>query len=199
MNDDRSCGRRGRAKLQGETAGSNFRLRLKRTFDVLAAVIGLVVLAPLILAVSVAIKINSRGPVFVREPMYGYKRREIQVLKFRSTIALAEADGINSRVTGVGQVLRRTGIDGIPQLVNVLRGDMSIVGPRPYTSPQYLFDSGIEAMLGDVKPGLTGAEHITEYRDGLVPPEQRINDDLRYAKNWSLARDIEIILERLSS
>jgi lipopolysaccharide/colanic/teichoic acid biosynthesis glycosyltransferase len=197
MNDDRSRGMRSRAKVWRNEW--NFRFSAKRIFDVVAAVIGLVVLAPLILVVSVAIKINSRGPVFVREPVYWYKVRSIRIVKFRSTTGYAEADEadcVNSRVTLVGRVLRRTGIEGLPLLFNVLRGDMSIVGPRPYTSP-HLFDFDIDAMLGDVKPGMTGWERITENRDGFVPLERRINDDLHYAKHWSLTRDIEIILERL--
>lgn len=75
---------------------------------------------------------------------------------------------------------------------------MSIVGPRPYTNP-HLFDFDIDATLGDVKPGMTVWARITENRDGFVPLEQRINDDLHYVKHWSLAREIEIILERLLS
>jgi lipopolysaccharide/colanic/teichoic acid biosynthesis glycosyltransferase len=198
MNDDRSRGMRSRAKVCGYNTEWNFRFNAKRIFDVVAAVIGLVLLAPLILVVSVAIKINSRGPVFVREPVYWYKVRSIRIVKFRSTTGYAEADCVNSRVTLVGRLLRRTGIEGLPLLFNVLRGDMSIVGPRPYTNP-HLFDFDIDAMLGDVKPGMTGWERITENRDGFIPLERRINDDLHYAKRRSLARDIEIILERLLS
>ena len=95
---------------------------------------------------------------------------------------------MNSRVTQLGWVLRRTGISEPPQLFNVLRGDMSIVGPRSYGSPQHLFEIDV-AMLGGVRPGTTGRAQIAGYRDGFEPIEQRSNDDLHYAKNWSLARD----------
>ena len=166
----------------------------KRIFDIVAATIALLVLSPLILVVSVAIKLTSRGPVFIRERGYGYNNRAIQVLKFRCTTACTEANCINSRVTQVGQVLRRTGINGLPQLFNVLRGDMSIVGPHPYTGPRHLLDHRVVAILGDVKPGMTGRVQIADYRDGFEPIDQRINDDLRYARNWSLASDIAIIL-----
>jgi lipopolysaccharide/colanic/teichoic acid biosynthesis glycosyltransferase len=199
MGGNTSIGRRRRADVPGDGIVSTSGPCVKRIFDIAVATIALLVLAPLNLVVSVAIKVTSRGPVFIREPVYGYKNRAIQVLKFRSTTARAKDDCINSRVTRVGQVLRRTGIDGLPQLFNVLRGDMSIVGPRPYTSPQHLFDSGTVSMLDDVKPGMTGWQQITAYRDGFVPLDQRINDDLHYAKHWSLVRDIEIILKRLLS
>jgi lipopolysaccharide/colanic/teichoic acid biosynthesis glycosyltransferase len=196
MGENTSIGRRRRADVLGDSVVSTSGTCVKRIFDITAAAIALLVLAPLILVVSVAIKVTSRGPVFIREPVYGYKNRTIQVLKYRSTTTCAEDDCINSRVTKVGQVLRRTGIDGLPQLFNVLRGDMSIVGPRPYTSPQHLFDSGIVSMLNNVKPGMTGWRQLTACRDGFVPLEQRINDDLHYVQHWSLIRDIEIILKR---
>jgi putative colanic acid biosynthesis UDP-glucose lipid carrier transferase len=191
-----NIGRHGRGDVPGDGVVSTCRPSVKRIFDIVAATMALLVLAPLIFVVSVAIKLTSRGPVLIREPVYGYKNRAIRVLKFRSTTARTEDDCIISRVTRVGQVLRRTGIDGLPQLFNVLRGDMSIVGPRPYTSPQHFFDSGIVSMLDNVKPGMTGWRQLTACRDGFVPLEQRINDDLHYVKHWSLIRDIEIILKR---
>jgi len=196
MGGNTLIGRRRRADVLGDGVVSTSGPCVKRIFDIAAATIALLVLAPLNLVVSVAIKVTSRGPVFIREPVYGYKNRAIQVLKFRSTTARTKDDCINSRVTRVGQVLRRTGIDGLPQLLNVLRGDMSIVGPRPYTSPQHLFDSGIVSMLDNVKPGMTDWRQLTACRDGFVSIEQRINDDLYYVKHWSLIRDIEIILKR---
>ena len=96
-------------------------------------------------------------------------------------------------MTPVGRILRRTGIDELPQLLNVLRGEMSIVGPRPYTSRQDLFENRLMPLL-NVKPGMTGWSQITESREGLRTTEQRIIDDLHYVENWSLLLDIKIIL-----
>ena len=194
MGGNRSIGRHGRADVPRNSVVSTSGLGAKRIFDIVAATIALLVLAPLILVVSFGIKLTSRGPIFIRERGYGYNNRAVQVLKFRCTTACAEANCINGQVTQVGQVLRRTGINELPQLFNVLRGDMSIVGPRLYTRPQHFLDHRVVAMLGNVKPGMTGRVQIAEYRDGFEPIDQRINDDLRYARNWSLARDIAIIL-----
>jgi len=89
--------------------------------------------------------------------------------------------------------LRQNGIDELPQLLNVLRGEMSIVGPRPYTSRQYVFGKQIMPLL-NVKPGMIGWSQISESREGFRTTEQRINDDLHYVENWSLFLDIKIIL-----
>jgi putative colanic acid biosynthesis UDP-glucose lipid carrier transferase len=96
-------------------------------------------------------------------------------------------------VTPFDRILRRTGIDELPQLLNVLRGEMSIVGPHPYTSRQDLFENHFMPLL-NVKPGMTGLSQITEAREGFRTTEQRIKDDLHYVENWSLFLDIKIIL-----
>ena len=171
----------------------------KRAFDVFAATICLTLLCPLILVVSVAIKLNSRGPIFIRETEYGYNNRPIHVLKFRSATTCVKANCINSHVTQVGQVLRRTGIDRLPQLINVLLGDMSIVGPAPSPSPQHLHDYGLMPMLAGIKPGMTRGVQITEHHHGFDAMKQSIDDDLHYVMNWSIFLDIKIILAVLSS
>jgi lipopolysaccharide/colanic/teichoic acid biosynthesis glycosyltransferase len=167
--------------------------RVKRVFDIVVATVGLILLSPLILVVSAAVKLDSRGPIFVRETLYGYKNRAIQVHKFRSVKVSEVADQSNSHETRVGRVLRRTGIDEVPQLFNVLRGETSIVGPRQYIGRRDLFEHGHVPLLQDVKPGLTSSS------GGLRTTEQRINDDLYYVKNWSLLLDIKIILMTLVS
>ena len=170
---------------------------VKRVFDVFAAAIGLTLLSPLILVVSVAIKLNSRGPIFIRKTEFGYSNGPIHVLRFRS--ATARADCINSHVTQVGRVLRRTGIDLIPQLINVLLGDMSIVGPPPLPSPQHVHDYGLMPMLAGIKPGMTRGVQITKHRHEFDAMKQPINDDLHYVMNWSIFLDIKIILAALLS
>jgi lipopolysaccharide/colanic/teichoic acid biosynthesis glycosyltransferase len=96
-------------------------------------------------------------------------------------------------VTPVGRVLRRSGIDELPQLLNVLRGEMSIVGPRPYSCHQDLFENRV-IPLPDVKPGMIGSSQITEFREGLGTTDERINNDLHYVENRSLFLDIKILL-----
>jgi polysaccharide biosynthesis protein PslA len=118
----------------------------KRLADIATATLGLVLFSPLLLMASVAIKLDSPGPVVVRESRYGYKNRPIRILRFRLGKACAESDRTNSRVTRVGRILSQTGIDELPRLVNVLRGEMSIVGPPASTHPK--------ASLSKSKPGM---------------------------------------------
>ena len=170
---------------------------VKRAFDVFAATISLTLLSPLILVVSVAIKLNSYGPILIRKTEFGYNNGPIHVFRFRS--ATARADCTNSHVTQVGRVLRRTGIDLIPQLINVLLGDMSIVGPPALPSPQQVHDYGLLPMLASIKPGMTRGVQITEQRHEFDAIKQPINDDLHYVMNWSIFLDIKIILAALLS
>ena len=121
---------------------SSFDLAVKRIFDVVTAGVGLIVFSPLFLTVSIAIKLDSRGPVFFRQTRHGFNNEPILVLKFRSMTTLEDGDQFKQavkddpRVTRIGRILRRTNIDELPQLVNVFHGDMSIVGPRPHATRQ---------------------------------------------------------------
>jgi lipopolysaccharide/colanic/teichoic acid biosynthesis glycosyltransferase len=168
--------------------------RTKRVFDIVVATACLMLLFPIMLVVSIAIKLESRGPIFLRKTFYGYKNRAIEVFGFRSVKAYAETNKINSDETRVGRVLLRTGIDELPQLFNVIRGEMSIVGPRPYAGRQDLFEHRHMPMLDRVKPGLTSLAQTPK-----APRGPRINADLYYVKNWSLLLDIKIILMTLAS
>ena len=127
----------------------------KRAFDVVAATMGLLLFAPILLITSIAIKLDSRGPILIRETLYGYKNRAIEVRKFRVVTVRPEGERIDLPLTWVGQILRRTGIDELPQLFNVLRGEMSIIGPRPCTHPT--------ALLNRDKPGLTDWAQIVSF------------------------------------
>lgn len=129
----------------------------KRIFDLVAATMCLILFAPILLITSIAIKLDSRGPILIRETLYGYKNRAIQIRKFRVAMVCAEGEQTNPRLTRVGQLLRQTGIDELPQLSNVLRGEMSIIGPRPSTHPSTLLN-------GD-KPGMTSWAQMVGFQN----------------------------------
>jgi len=129
----------------------------RRVVDIAAATIGLVLFSPLLLTAFVAIRLDSPGPVLVRETGYGYKNRPIQVLKFRLAGVCAESDRTSSRLTRVGRILNQTGIDELPQLVNVLRGELSVIGPPPSAHPK--------TSLNRIQPGMICWAQIVTARD----------------------------------
>ena len=173
----------------------------KRVFDIVAAVVGLILLSPMFLLASIAIKLDSNGPLFRSEALHGYNNENsIQVLKFRTTIVCGRGK-VLQYVTRVGVVLRRTGIDGLPLLINVLRGEMSIVGPAPYgAAPFFAEQISVIQQQHQVKPGLTGWAQVHGCyggSDNVV--RQRIEFDQYYIENWSFLFDIKIILMTLFS
>lgn len=175
----------------------------KRVFDIIAASAGLILLSPSFLLVSLAIKIDSRGPVFRQQRLCSYNNRNISRLKFRTTaVSGTEKDDALS-VTRIGRVLRRTGIDGLPQLINVLRGEMSIVGPSPYVAATYnIFAEQISLIqqLRRMKPGITSWAQVSGCcGEGNNVTRQRIACDLHYIEHWSLLFDIRVILMTLFS
>ena len=190
---------------------STFDLCLKRAFDVAFATIGLIVLSPLFLIVSIAIKLDSPGPVFFRNMRHGFNNEEIGVLKFRSMTSVEDGRQFTQviendpRVTRIGRIIRRTNIDELPQLINVLRGEMSLVGPRPHaTAHNALFNEVIApfSRRHNVKPGITGWAQVNGYRgvtDAFEKMQRRIEYDLYYIDNWSFLFDIEIMLMTLFS
>ncbi len=190
---------------------SRFDLFVKRSFDLVLATIGLVVISPLFLIVSIAIKLDSPGPIFFRQTRHGFNNDEIDVLKFRSMTVLengnkfAQATEKDPRVTRVGRIIRSTNIDELPQLINVLRGNMSIVGPRPHaTAHNALFEDTIApfSRRHNVKPGITGWAQVNGYRgatDTFEKMQRRIEYDLHYVDNWSFLFDVKIIMMTLFS
>jgi len=171
----------------------------------------LIILSPLFLIVSIAIKLDSRGPVFFRQKRHGFNNEPIRVLKFRSMTSAEDGDQFTQavkndpRVTRVGRILRRTNIDELPQLINVLQGDMSIVGPRPHaTAHNKIFQAKIGPLSRRhiVKPGITGWAQVNGLRgqtDTLEKMQQRVELDLYYIDNWSFLLDMKIILLTLLS
>ena len=183
---------------------------VKRTMDVAGAVIGLVLLSPVFLVTSIAIKLTSDGPVFFRQTRIGRGQKPFTIIKFRTMVADAEARKrevahLNAhqdddrmfkipddpRVTRVGRILRKTSIDEFPQLLNVLRGEMSLVGPRPLIphEHQYVNDWGLRRL--DLTPGLTGLWQVCGRSE--VTFSQMLVLDYLYVTNWSLWGDIKLI------
>lgn len=190
---------------------TSFDLAVKRSFDLFAATLGMVVLSPLFLLVAVAIRIDSPGPLLFRQTRHGFNNEPIQVIKFRTMTTLESGENFTQaikndpRITRVGRILRQTNIDELPQLMNVIRGNMSVVGPRPHaTAHNKFFQSKIApfSRRHTVKPGLTGWAQVNGFRgetDTLEKMERRIEHDLYYIDNWSFLLDMKIILLTLFS
>jgi lipopolysaccharide/colanic/teichoic acid biosynthesis glycosyltransferase len=190
---------------------------MKRTFDLLAAGTALLLLAPLLLFIAVAVALGSPGGAFFRQMRVGRGGKHFQLLKFRSMRPGSEAGGQitvgsrDPRITGVGHVLRRTKLDELPQLINILIGDMSVVGPRPEV-PRYvaLYTEEQRAVLS-VRPGLTSMASIAYINENEIlgrsaDPERTYVDevmpaklalDLRYVRERSLGLDLHIIVATL--
>lgn len=181
----------------------------KRLFDVAFAFIGLVLLSPLLLLVALAIKLDSSGPVFFRQRRYGRNNRVFRIFKFRTMTVAEDGDRVvqasrnDSRVTRVGRILRATSIDEIPQLINVLRGQMSLVGPRPHAlahEERFEEDFDLFSRRRRVLPGITGWAQVNGYRGETKTAqdvERRMEYDLYYVDNWSIWFDMEIIVRTL--
>lgn len=179
---------------------------IKRIEDIIVSSIILILISPLLLLIAIVIKLTSKGPVFFKQDRYGINGKTIKVWKFRS-MKVMENDGNvkqvtkgDARLTPVGAFLRRTSLDELPQFLNVLWGDMSIVGPRPHAivHNEYYRNIIIGYMLRHkVKPGITGWAQINGYRgetDTLDKMEKRVQYDLEYIHNWGVSLDIKIIL-----
>jgi putative colanic acid biosysnthesis UDP-glucose lipid carrier transferase len=181
----------------------------KRVSDILLSALLLIIAAPVLAAVAIAVKRSSKGPILFRQRRYGLDGREIMVYKFRSmtvtedgATSYTQVTREDSRVTAVGAFIRRTSLDELPQLINVLEGSMSIVGPRPHAIavnehyrhliPSYMFRH-------KVKPGITGWAQVNGYRGGddLLTMTKRIECDLEYLKNWSLWFDLSIMVRTI--
>ena len=183
---------------------------IKRVSDVAIAGTALLLLAPLLALVALAIRYDSPGPVFFRQKRYGLDGREILVLKFRSMSVTEDGKGTftaatkgDARITRVGALLRRTSIDELPQLFNVLEGSMSIVGPRPHAvamNEHYRREIPSYMVRHKVKPGITGWAQVNGYRGGddLESMRKRIELDLAYLRHWSLWLDLRILFKTIS-
>jgi exopolysaccharide biosynthesis polyprenyl glycosylphosphotransferase len=181
---------------------------LKRSFDLVATAVGLLVVAPIMGLISLAIVLDSRGPIFFRQVRVGRDGKHFSILKFRSMVTDAEAkkdqlrarneagDGLfkiadDPRVTRVGGLLRRTSLDELPQLINVIRGEMSLVGPRPLVVDEDAKVRGYDRSRLHLTPGMTGPWQVLGSR---VPMQEMVGIDYLYVANWSLWLDVKILL-----
>jgi exopolysaccharide biosynthesis polyprenyl glycosylphosphotransferase len=189
-------------------------LAIKRTMDVLLAAGALVAVAPLLAAVAIAIKIDSRGPVLFRQTRMGVGGRRFQILKFRTMVADADRQkaGLahlneypdarlfkikdDPRITRLGHFLRRTSLDELPQLWNVLRGEMSLVGPRPCVPEEFEHYAPHHMERLFVVPGVTGPWQVSG-RNTVLDFEEVVRMDSEYIRSWSLLRDVVILLKTI--
>lgn len=180
---------------------------LKRAFDFTVAGLALLLLSPLLLLIASAIKLGSPGPIIFRQYRHGFNNRPFEVFKFRTMCHTPVKDNIvvqarrkDPRVTPIGALLRKTSLDELPQLFNVLRGEMSIVGPRPHACEHNdQFAQLIDSYLSRhrIKPGITGWAQVNGYRgetDTLEKMRKRVEFDLHYADNWSIKLDLQILI-----
>jgi exopolysaccharide biosynthesis polyprenyl glycosylphosphotransferase len=187
----------------------------KRLFDIAMASAVLLFFAPLLIVVAIAIKATSPGPVLFHQYRYGYRNRFFKIYKFRTMRTDAgDAAGVkqtvegDSRVTRVGKFLRKTSLDEIPQLFNVLKGDMSLVGPRPHVPGMLAANVPYEDLVPyyfqrhSARPGITGLAQVSGCRGSTVEPTRaisRIDYDLDYIEKWSMRMDIMILVRTVRS
>lgn len=178
---------------------------LKRVEDICVASAILMLISPLLLCIAIAIKLNSKGPVFFKQIRYGLNGKPILVYKFRSMSVMENGADVKQavkndpRVTKVGSFLRKTSLDELPQFINVILGNMSVVGPRPHAAAhneEYRKLITGYMLRHKVKPGITGLAQIRGWRgetDTLDKMERRVDCDLEYIRTWSLLLDLKII------
>jgi lipopolysaccharide/colanic/teichoic acid biosynthesis glycosyltransferase len=171
---------------------------MPRAFDILIAALALAVLSPVLLIAALAIKLGSRGPVLYRQRRVGRDGREFEMLKLRTMMQGSDPVGVGTvvtrddpRVTRAGRLLRRTSLDEIPNLLNVLRGEMAIVGPRPTIPAQVDGYTPRQRRRHEVLPGITGWAQV-QGRAG-IPWEERIELDVWYVDHRSLSLDLRIL------
>jgi exopolysaccharide biosynthesis polyprenyl glycosylphosphotransferase len=186
---------------------------LKRKEDLAIAIAALTLFAPLMLVIAILIKLESPGPVFFRQKRAGFNGSVFEVFKFRSMFhhfadagAERQTGRNDSRVTRVGRFIRRTSLDELPQLFNVLQGTMSIVGPRPHALQTQTEGQDLDKLVDyyasrhRVKPGITGLAQVKGLRgelDRIHKLQRRVDCDIYYIDNWSLWLDLKIVLKTI--
>lgn len=181
-------------------------LFIKRLLDLFGSLFGLIIISPIIILIALSIKLTSKGPVFYRQERLGKNGKLFKIIKFRTMIVNAEKMGTglivrtedDNRITKVGKILRATSLDELPQLINVLIGDMSLVGPRPpvpYHPYRFEEYSDYQRKRFEMKPGMTGLTQVTVRNS--VSWDDRIPIDVKYVEEFNLWIDIKILFKTL--
>jgi putative colanic acid biosysnthesis UDP-glucose lipid carrier transferase len=192
--------------ISGSSLAPIARSRRKRLFDIAAAAVALLAFLPLLGLIGTAIWMESDGPIFFRQRRTGLNGQPFRIYKFRTMYVLQDGSAVpqasrgDARITPLGSVLRRLSIDELPQLLNVLKGDMSIVGPRPHAlAHDQLWSAAIPNYAGRfrARPGLTGRAQVQGYRGEITSPDAlraRIAADNAYIENWTFVGDLALVL-----
>lgn len=206
-NDDRDL-------IERRLKHKRFELLIKRVLDIIASVIIGLILCPLLLIIAIVIKCDSRGPVIFKQKRVGIDGRLFTIYKFRTMVENAESlfkldinkdnlgnlifqDKNDSRVTKVGSFLRRTSLDELPQILNVIIGNMSLVGPRPEIPDVADYYNDFQKLRLKVKPGITGLAQVCGR--GEIELDRTINYDIEYIKNFSIWMDIKILFRTVKA
>ncbi|MFC4354202.1 sugar transferase [Chryseomicrobium palamuruense] len=177
-------------------------LFIKRLVDIIGSGLGLLIISPLLLIVVLLIKLTMPGPIFFKQERVGKNKRLFQILKFRTMKVDTEAEKDldfskdKDRLTSIGKILRRTKIDELPQLINVLVGDMSLVGPRPTVMKQVEKYTEYQLKRLNMSPGMTGLAQVNG--NITLPWEQRIQYDIEYIENFSVLLDCKILFKTVA-
>ncbi len=178
----------------------------KRLIDLLGSLTGLIILLPVFVIISILIKLTSKGPIFFTQERLGKNGKIFKIIKFRTMVVNAEKMGDriavknedDPRITKVGKFLRATSLDELPQLLNVLKGDMSLVGPRPpvpYHPYKYEDYNNFQKRRFEMRPGMTGLAQVSVRNS--VPWDERIKLDVEYVEKFSILLDIKILFKTL--
>ena len=167
-------------------------LRIKRMLDIVFGLVGMICLVPLWILIGIIIKTSVHGSLIFRQPRIGYQEKKFQILKFRT---LHEEQGTTSEIIQIpacGKIIRRLKLDELPQLINIVKGEMSFVGPRPYIEEESM---GLPAERYKMRPGLTGLAQVNGNTE--LSWEERTAYDLEYIRNYTLWMDVKIILQTI--
>lgn len=181
-------------------------LYLKRIIDLFGSLIGVIIISPILILIAITIKMTSKGPVFFKQERLGKNGKSFNIFKFRTMVMDAEnlGDGLfvktekDNRITSIGKILRATSLDELPQLWNVIRGDMSLVGPRPpvpHHPHKFHEYTDFQKRRFEMKPGMTGLTQVTVRNS--VPWSDRIPVDVEYVERFNLWLDMKILIKTI--